>query len=58
MKVTMSFEGWMRLVDLSVQTATGVSVYDLTDCPFRDWYDTGVKARVAARRAVRQEKES
>lgn len=36
------FSTWMRLVDRKIQARAGVSVYDLADKPFREWYDDGM----------------
>lgn len=49
----MTFEEWMRLVDEFVRRISGLSVHDLPDCCFADWYEDGVSAKVAARRALR-----
>lgn len=51
----LSFEEWMRRVDASVQRKVGLSVHDLADVAFRDWYDDGVTAAGAATRAIRNE---
>jgi hypothetical protein len=50
-----TFEEWMRAVDQAVQMKVGLSVHDLADAPFRDWYDDGVSTTTAARRAIRSE---
>ena len=43
----------MKDVDSAVGAICGLSVYDLPDCCFRDWYDDGVSAVGAARRAIK-----
>lgn len=43
-----TFETWMRAVDNHVSTIAGVSVHDLPDCMFRDWYDDGCSPQDAA----------
>lgn len=48
-----TFEAWMIQVDLKVQARLGISVHDLPDCPFRDWYDSRVSPAKAAARAIR-----
>ena len=53
----LSFEAWMREVDLTVVRRTDVSVYDLPDCCFRVWYEGGMSARVAAIEAIANAKE-
>lgn len=47
-----TFASWMRKVDDYVWRKAGCSVYDLDDCPFRDWYDDGVTPRRAALKAI------
>lgn len=49
----MTFETWMRAVDAAVESKAGVSVHDLPDCCFRDWYDAGTTATTAAKWALR-----
>jgi len=49
----MSFEDWMKAVDNAVWAKAGLSVYDLADAPFRDWYDSGVSPKSAASKAIR-----
>ena len=39
---------WMRKVDRVVIVLAGVSVFDLPDQPFRDWYADQFTAREAA----------
>jgi hypothetical protein len=51
------FESWMKIVDALVRRKTGLSVYDLPDCPFRDWFDGRASAATAANRAVKLAKE-
>ena len=48
-----SFEDWMRAVDRAVSSKIGLSVYDLPDCCYRDWYDDGVRPASAASRAIK-----
>lgn len=35
------FECWSKQVDVAVIHRLGVSVHDLPDIPFRDWFDEG-----------------
>lgn len=44
----MSFQAWMRAVDSAVQAEVGLSVHDLADANFRDWYEDGVSPSEAA----------
>jgi hypothetical protein len=53
----LDFETWMERVDEVVNRIAGCSYQDLPDCPYRDWYDDGMKPEVAARRAVRNAEE-
>jgi len=55
---SLSFEAWMQEVDNAVSRRTGMSVHDLPDVPFRDWYDDGVPPRSAAARAIRAANEN
>lgn len=54
---TRTFEQWMDLVDFNVQQRTGMSVYDLPDRCYRDWYDDGATPKQAASRAVKAAKD-
>lgn len=49
----LTFDAWMKLVDSLVQRKTGLSVYDLPDCAYRDWYDDGKTPASAAAKAVK-----
>lgn len=52
---TMTFDAWMYAVDRFCEAQSGVSVHDLVDCPFADWYADGTSAASAARKAIRAE---
>lgn len=53
MGVIMSeFEIWMGQIDRVVNATAMVSVYDLPDRPFRDWFDSGMTAADAAQQAL------
>lgn len=47
-----AFAIWMDRVDRIVWSRAGVSIYDLPDCPFRDWHDDERTAREAAEEAL------
>ena len=47
-----SFEAWMVAVDKLVGYR-GLSVYDLSDYCYRDWYDNRVRPIRAANRALK-----
>jgi hypothetical protein len=49
----MTFDQWMRDVDQAVSRLAYLSVYDLTDQPFADWFEAGVRPLTAAKRAIR-----
>lgn len=53
-----SFKAWMRAVDRAVQAKVGLSLSDLSDQPYADWYADGVSPKQAAGRAIRYERES
>lgn len=46
-------EDWMKAVDSWAQAISGLSIYDLPDCCFADWYEDGMRAQTAARKAIR-----
>jgi len=48
-----SFNDWMAQVDVEVSKRAGLSVHDLPDCCFRDWYDDEMPAAEAASEALR-----
>jgi hypothetical protein len=48
-----TFETWMKGVDIACNYLCGVSIHDLPDCSFLDWYEDGDTPREAARRAIR-----
>jgi hypothetical protein len=50
----LTFDAWMREVDRQiVRRSFGCTSADLPDCCYRDWYDDGLPAKVAAGRAMR-----
>ena len=38
----MSFNAWLIACDSLIYDALGVSLHDLIDCTWRDWYDDGL----------------
>lgn len=48
----LQFDAWMKEVDRAVDRRMGMSVYDLPDMPFRDWYDAGKSTDAAAAKAI------
>ena len=49
-----TYNQWMREVDCQVAGIAGVSVHDLPDCPFRDWYEDNVTPVEAAAWALEE----
>ncbi len=49
----MTYDQWMRQVDLEVQKIAGVSVHDLSDFTSYDLYNAGDSPQEAARQALR-----
>jgi len=48
-----TFEEWMKEVDRAVKTKADLSVHDLPDCPFSDWYTDGKTPKGAATKALK-----
>ena len=48
-----TFEVWMSRVDRFVQRAAGVSLDDLPDCQYDEWYEDRLRPIRAAQRALR-----
>lgn len=46
------YDAWMREVDREVIARTGLSIHDLEDQPFRDWYRDEMSPREAAETAI------
>ena len=49
----MTFDQWMSKVDDYIWAVVGCSVYDLPDCPFRDWFGGGMTPKKAAAKALK-----
>lgn len=47
------FDEWMKKVDAKVSKRVGMSVHDLPDVPFRDWYEDGKSPKAAATKAIK-----
>lgn len=58
MKPRLSFEEWLREVDREVQRRLGLSRLDLPDIDYSGMYSSGLSARSAAIRAIRNAKEN
>ena len=50
-----NFKEWMGIVDRKIQGLTGMSVDDLPDQCYRDWFDSGMTASEAAREIMENE---
>lgn len=50
----VSFEEWKRQLDALLRAKYGLESSDLADCAYRDWYERGVSAKSAARKALRE----
>ena len=55
--IKRSFDEWMKAADAACEAKAGLSIHDLSDCPFMDWYEDGVSPSSAASRAIRMEME-
>ena len=51
----LNFEDWRRKADAICNAAHGLSLDDLADCPYYDWYEEGLSPAGAVKRAVRNE---
>jgi hypothetical protein len=52
-KATATFPDWMAKVDRLIGHVCGASADDLSDCCYADWYDSGMSAGTAARKAIK-----
>ena len=50
-----TFEEWMARVDRLVSRHVGISVYDLEDAPFMEWYEDRVRPIRAANKALKRQ---
>ena len=51
----LTFDEWLKEVDKWCNALCGCSYRDLPDCCYADWYEDGVSAKSAAKRAIRNE---
>jgi hypothetical protein len=54
-KYEANFEAWMKKVDAAVGERSDLSYMDLTNQPYRDWFEDGVRPARAAVKALRAE---
>lgn len=43
------FQKWMDALDAQIWNCMGVSIHDLPDQPFSDWYDDGMQIEEAVK---------
>lgn len=48
----ITFEQWLAHADTLVEEQIGLSLSDLPDCPYREWFDGHMGSRSAAARAI------
>jgi len=48
-----TFEEWMAALDRILWKYRGLSIYDLPDCQYRNWFDSRLKPAFAINRALR-----
>jgi len=48
----MTFKQWMKALDDLTWNMVGMSIHDLPDCCYRDWYDDKVSPTEAVERAI------
>lgn len=48
----ITFEQWLAHVNTTVEEEVGLSISDLPDCSYRDWFDGAMGSRTAAARAI------
>jgi hypothetical protein len=53
MAAKQTLEQWLAKVNLAVEHLSGMSMHDLADCPYMDWYEKGMTPETAARKAIR-----
>ena len=49
-----TFDQWMDRIDRVISKYRGISVYDLEDCPFTEWYDNRIRPIKAANKALKR----
>ena len=48
----ITFEQWLAHTNTLIEEEIGLSLSDLPDCPYRDWFDGHMGSRSAAARAI------
>jgi hypothetical protein len=49
------FKAWLAEADLLCLRQTGVSIFDLADMPYDDWYEDGMSPKEAVRELLEEE---
>jgi hypothetical protein len=49
----LSFEAWEKEVNRWIEIRSGMSLDDLPDCCYYDWYEAGMNPKRAAKKAIR-----
>lgn len=49
----LSFDDWLKRVDMAICGKLGIGLADLPDCCYADWYEDGITPSQAARLAVK-----
>lgn len=57
MKQKLTFEEWKRVVNALVESKMNFHADDLPDCPYHEWYESGMAPKVAANKAIRNANE-
>lgn len=48
-----TFEAWMHAVNSRLEATVGITADEMGDCPYDQWWQSGMNAIVAARKAVK-----
>lgn len=51
----INYDEWLRQVDAVIMYLVGLTHDDLADQPWRDWHESGMLPREAAREALKSE---
>lgn len=50
-KTYTSFETWYAAAEVVAKREIGVSLEDIADCPYRDWYEYGLSPKQSVAKA-------
>lgn len=51
----LDFRDWMIKIDDQIDASLGISIQDLPDQPYRDWFDSGMEISEAIREIMEKE---